>query len=697
MSRLDDGSTRHQPIVSALAGGVLGCAILVGHVVFTKPPPAYTSGDWDDFGAAISLYLRSLPGASCEDGDPAWAVGYDSQVLREKTEALSIRHWQFWRTVQTRPFVAEKDRLCAPVAAHDPARARLVALATSVLGGVPPFLLLWIGVLGAVPVLAWSSWEISRAGYPVAAVLYPVGVAILPSTVQALSGPAALSILGVLAALPLATLLVEAQPCRLGLVVRGAAGLPPLLFWTACRPLAGTFLLGFLLVLVMKARGALKAGLPGDGVIQTPVPLLGAGAFLTMSTTALACVLEGSTALAIQAVAMGLVWAASIVVDRWTTEVQPGTAAVDDAGGVGASVSRRKATAFWAVTLVVPMGLTLLLLELGLRLVGGHRTPANERDLAARLQESEGSEVSGAEDGNLLGLVKPSASKDVVYELKPSHEWLFVGARVRTNSLGFRGHEYSATKPPGVFRFVGIGDSVMFGWGVNDEETYASLLERALTVERKAPVEVLNLGVPGFNTVQEVGLFRERGLALEPDAVLLNYVLNDWAAPFFLPDPNQKNGIVERSRLLELLGARLHRDVSRDDYFANPGLGGVFARLEELGRLTRERNIPVIFYIFPEPLDARSLETLRNKARSDGFIYVDMYRAFDQYRVQHGLKGLKTLYVRPNDPHPNAEGHRLIAATLEPVLREVIRRKEERLVEGSSLASSGDRSGAAQD
>ena len=63
-------------------------------------------------------------------------------------------------------------------------------------------------------------------------------------------------------------------------------------------------------------------------------------------------------------------------------------------------------------------------------------------------------------------------------------------------------------------RIVGIGDSGMFGWNVEQGEDYLSVLRSNLTARANGvSYEVLNLGVPGYNTQIEVESLRSKGLA----------------------------------------------------------------------------------------------------------------------------------------------------------------------------------------
>jgi lysophospholipase L1-like esterase len=108
---------------------------------------------------------------------------------------------------------------------------------------------------------------------------------------------------------------------------------------------------------------------------------------------------------------------------------------------------------------------------------------------------------------------------------------------VTINSLGFRGPEPAVPKPSGRFRIAVIGDSLTLGWGVHDQETYAARLEQLL--RRRFPgrdLDVVNLGIGGYNTRQEVTFLARYVPRLEPDLVLVGFYAND------LPDALDDEG-----------------------------------------------------------------------------------------------------------------------------------------------------------
>ncbi len=114
-------------------------------------------------------------------------------------------------------------------------------------------------------------------------------------------------------------------------------------------------------------------------------------------------------------------------------------------------------------------------------------------------------------------------------KLAASYDGWFAGVPARTNALGFRDNrEYSLDKPPGTFRIIILGDSVTFGHGSVYEHTYPRLLEDRLTAWKpQVNWQVWNLGVPGYNTSQELAYLREVGQAYRPDLVIVGFYGND--------------------------------------------------------------------------------------------------------------------------------------------------------------------------
>lgn len=114
--------------------------------------------------------------------------------------------------------------------------------------------------------------------------------------------------------------------------------------------------------------------------------------------------------------------------------------------------------------------------------------------------------------------------------LAPGYDGWFAGVPVRINTLGFRDRRnYTLEKPPGTFRILVLGDSVTFGHGTLDDTTYPHLLEQRLRGWRPdVNWEVWNLGVPGYNTRQELDHLKEIGPLADPDVVVVGFYPNDF-------------------------------------------------------------------------------------------------------------------------------------------------------------------------
>ena len=97
---------------------------------------------------------------------------------------------------------------------------------------------------------------------------------------------------------------------------------------------------------------------------------------------------------------------------------------------------------------------------------------------------------------------------------------------IRVNSDGFRDRERSTAKPPGTVRIAVLGDSFTEARQVDLEATFCEVLERELR-ERGPPgdrtIEVLNFGISGYGTTQQLLTLQRRVWAYEPDVVLLAF------------------------------------------------------------------------------------------------------------------------------------------------------------------------------
>ena len=265
-----------------------------------------------------------------------------------------------------------------------------------------------------------------------------------------------------------------------------------------------------------------------------------------------------------------------------------------------------------------------------------------------------------------------SANPAIGHEHAPNRAAILMGVPVRTNALGLRDREFTLDKPAGVRRVLVLGDSMTFGWGAREEDSYPKVLERLLNGSG-GPLEVVNAGVGNYNTAQEVAYFRERGIRLNPDEVILGFYINDAE-----PTPSEQTGLIARHSYFYVLAASGWDAFQRqrgwkesfESYYRNlyaeesPGWRNARNALKELSAMCRDARIRLRLVIIPElhaPGEAYAFRDIHGivaaAARREGIPVLDLVDAFGGVEPQ-------SLWVSRGDAHPNASAHRIIAAAL---------------------------------
>jgi lysophospholipase L1-like esterase len=299
---------------------------------------------------------------------------------------------------------------------------------------------------------------------------------------------------------------------------------------------------------------------------------------------------------------------------------------------------------------------------------------------------------------------------EIRYVMAPSQKgWIDEGL-VTINALGFRGAEVGLRKPPDRFRVAVIGDSLTLGWGVSDQETYAARLERLLRSRLPdGSIDVLNLGIGGYNTRQEVAFLERHLAALEPDLVLVGFYLND--VPEMLEDTGpspgrgaQRAGVSQGGRPLRLNptpSGWWHRQVRRSRllYIAARAFNRTRG-VGEQGRTQFEMEMALLSGVESEQMQrawdkvAGQFSRLRKLADAHGFAvgiialpcreqvtgeaqstaYRDRLRTLADAHAFHTIDPVpvmreraddgRRLYIPYDRNHPSAEGHALIAQAI---------------------------------
>jgi lysophospholipase L1-like esterase len=326
---------------------------------------------------------------------------------------------------------------------------------------------------------------------------------------------------------------------------------------------------------------------------------------------------------------------------------------------------------------------SILLVEGGLRVHYRATASGSIEDLVDdRPMPRRGAEL---ELGDLLTM---SPDPGVIYQGRPGVAGTHDGIAIRINRAGWREQDISFEKPPGTRRIVGIGDSVMFGWGVEESQRYLDVLEARL--QRELPDQgwqTVALAMPGYNLMNELEVLRRIGARYEPDVVLYGYVQNDVCLPRFVAEPldvaSQRSFIAHYVRQgFSWQSPRLGWGdvVEREDGERRPwcveekvperyrnlvGEERLRGAILELAAWGSENEVPVVILF-----DGRRGEPNPfAEFVPAGIVISDLYETFERYYESEDLPGYRHPRLRLGgedgaDNHPTAEAHRVIAEGL---------------------------------
>src|SRR5262245_59294502 len=166
--------SRFRPLLPILAG--LGTfAILCANVAVVAERGGSLNRYWEDMAVAIKAYLDwTLPPEPAPDAspDPYQAAATVKRLAIAWTAEAGIETGLPWRPPDGRRYLAVRRELAPPLPWEDRGRANGLAVGFRLLGGVSPYLILWLGVAFALPVFLWTSWELFDAGHGLAGTVF---------------------------------------------------------------------------------------------------------------------------------------------------------------------------------------------------------------------------------------------------------------------------------------------------------------------------------------------------------------------------------------------------------------------------------------------------------------------------------------------------------------------------------------------
>ncbi len=296
------------------------------------------------------------------------------------------------------------------------------------------------------------------------------------------------------------------------------------------------------------------------------------------------------------------------------------------------------------------------------------------------------------------------------FEATPNHKWVNAGATYTTDRFGFRTHLRGAWEESGGTRIFTLGESAVFGYGLNDDETWSHRLEERLRARLDDPsLDVVNAGNNGHTSLQTLFRFYTKVLPLKPSHVILYVGPNDLyglepdhlliseeilfsgsVAQFWAAETRGQN-LYARSLLFYLLqqrvpvlGGIMRRAAADSAPIASQSdrPGGRETQSQELQRLMktvggsyieniqticlicREKGIKPVIVTFMQNMAGRPRLLLQNNnallrklAAEKGITLIDVATAFESATD-------KQSYFFKDQYHPNQKGAEFIASTV---------------------------------
>ena len=292
--------------------------------------------------------------------------------------------------------------------------------------------------------------------------------------------------------------------------------------------------------------------------------------------------------------------------------------------------------------------------------------------------------------------------------------------KLSVNSLGFRGPEPTLgnERKPGRLRVYCLGSSTTFGWGAStDGKAYPAQLEAELTTLLPGTrIEVINAGVPGNNSENELQILKEDLPRLNPDIVIIWSGWPDWG--HYMSQPAKKS---KKNKLLANLAntyqktgscrvAEYIRDLvtprpsppSDEELDQRKGLktfrvdviNKFTATLTQELKLCQDSGVSPVVLGLATPLRAepQNLSPLARKQAANRLhafpaaSRADLYRGildFDKCLLQTASATASSRYITPEDlpsdpalfidgVHMNDAGYAALARAIAPTIRDVV-------------------------
>lgn len=277
-------------------------------------------------------------------------------------------------------------------------------------------------------------------------------------------------------------------------------------------------------------------------------------------------------------------------------------------------------------------------------------------------------------------LKEPDPRGEVSHVHRTNASAHLMGVDIELNSLGHRGPELVNPKSPDKKRVFVLGSSVTFGWGVPYDQVFTSVVQKRFETEHPdgaKGLEFANAGIGNYNTIAQQTLFNRQYPTVKPDLVVLHYFISDPE-----PRPPARNSLILRHSFFAAycydrfktigLAAEGKTDLFKhyseiyDD--SQPYWTDTLNRITAMRDLAAKDKVPMVIMVIPDfhnLANGTPYESIYSKIEK-GFSdrHFTTINTFPVFQKRYGGGKESELWIQPDDPHPNAKGHEVMAEVL---------------------------------
>lgn len=190
----------------------------------------------------------------------------------------------------------------------------------------------------------------------------------------------------------------------------------------------------------------------------------------------------------------------------------------------------------------------------------------------------------------------------VFWHTSTDGKWKFT-----TNKQGLRNNKnFEYEKTEGTIRIISLGDSHTQGYEARQDYTFSAIMEKYLNAHDHN-AEVINAGISGFSTAEELLFLENEGIKYKPDFVILGFFANDFQdnikANFFKLEENgnliiQKNEHIPGVKIQNIIySLPLVKWFSENSYFYSLLFNNTWSFFKM--RLSKRASDRVVEYAIP--------------------------------------------------------------------------------------------------